>query len=74
MQSEVEKTIKKMRNKNSTGDDDVPGNVLSLLGEGGLKVLTKLSNTIYETGEWRERREAKLSITIGISRLKRRNS
>jgi len=22
------------------------------LGEGGLKVLTKLSNTIYNTGEW----------------------
>jgi hypothetical protein len=26
--------------------------VLKLLGEGGLKILTKLINTIYETGEW----------------------
>jgi hypothetical protein len=29
-------------------DDDVPGDVLKLLGEGGLKTLTKLMNTIYE--------------------------
>ena len=30
----------------TTGDDDVPGDVLKLLGEGGLKILTKLINTI----------------------------
>jgi hypothetical protein len=41
-----------MRNKNATGDDDVPGDVLKLLGEGGLKIMTKLINTSYETGEW----------------------
>ena len=41
-----------MRNRKATGDDDVPGDVLKLLGEGGLKILTKLINTIYETGEW----------------------
>ena len=41
-----------MRNKKATGDDDIPGDVLKLLGEGGLKILTKLINTIYETGEW----------------------
>ena len=52
LQSEVEKAIKEMRNKKATGDDDVPGDVLKLLGEGGLKILTKLINTIYETGEW----------------------
>jgi len=51
LQSEVEKAIKEMRNRKSTGDD-VPGDVLKLLGEGGLKLLTKLINTIYETGEW----------------------
>ena len=44
------KAIKEMRRK-ATGDDDVPGDVLKL-GEGGLKILTKLINTIYETGEW----------------------
>jgi len=48
----VEKAIKEMRNKKATGDDDVPGDVLKLLGEGGLKVMTKLINTIHETGEW----------------------
>jgi hypothetical protein len=38
-----------MRNKKAT--DDVPGDVLKLLG-GGLKIMTILFNTIYETGEW----------------------
>ena len=50
---EVEKAIKEMRNKKATGDDDdVPGDVLKLLGAGGLKIMTKLINIIYETGEW----------------------
>jgi len=41
-----------MRNRKARGNDDVPGDVLKLLGEGGLKILTKLINTIYENGEW----------------------
>ena len=41
-----------MRNKKATGDDDIPGDVLKLFGEGGLKIMRKLINTIYETGEW----------------------
>jgi hypothetical protein len=52
LQSEVEKAIKEVRNKKATGDDDVPGDVLKLLGGGGLKIMMKLINTIYETGEW----------------------
>ena len=52
LQSEVEKPIKEMRNKKATGDDDVPGDVLKLLGEGGLKIMKKLINTIFETGKW----------------------
>ena len=52
LQSEVEKSIKEMKNKKVTGDDDVPGDVLKLLGEDGLKIMMKLINTIYETGEW----------------------
>jgi hypothetical protein len=40
-------------NRKATGDYDAPGDVLKLLGGGGgLKILTKLINTIYETGEW----------------------
>jgi hypothetical protein len=35
-----------MRNKKATGDDDVPGEVFKLLGEGSLKILTKLISTI----------------------------
>ena len=42
-----------MKNKKAIGDnDDVSGVVLKLLGEGALKIKTKLINTIYETGEW----------------------
>ena len=52
LQSEVEKAIKEMRNRKATGDDDIPAGVLKVLREGGLKILTKLSNTIYNTGEW----------------------
>jgi len=46
----VGKAIKEMRNKKATGDDDVPGDALKLLGEGGLKIMTELNITIYETG------------------------
>jgi len=48
----VEKAIKEMRNKKVTGDDDVLGDVLRLFGEGGLKIMKKSINTIYETGDW----------------------
>jgi hypothetical protein len=44
----VGKAIKEMRNKKATGDDVVPGDVLKLSGEGGVKVI----NTIYDIGEW----------------------
>ena len=51
LKSEVEKAIKEMRNRKASEDDDIPGDVLKLLGEGGLKILTKLSITLYNTGE-----------------------
>jgi hypothetical protein len=47
----VEKAIKEMRNKKSTADDDVPGDVLKLLGDDVLILKTQLINNIYETGE-----------------------
>jgi hypothetical protein len=37
----VEKAIKEMRDKNATGDDDVPWDVLKLL-EDGLRIMTHL--------------------------------
>jgi hypothetical protein len=44
----------KMKNKMATGDDYVPGDILKLLGEDGLKIMTQLVNNMYETGEWPE--------------------
>ena len=51
-QSEVEKSIKEMRTKEAIRQHDVPGEVLKILGEGRLKIIIKLINTIYEPGEW----------------------
>jgi hypothetical protein len=48
----VEKAIKGMRNKKVTGDDDVPGHVLKLLGEDGHRIMKQVINNIYETGGW----------------------
>jgi hypothetical protein len=47
----VDKAIKEMRDKKAIGDDDVPADVLKLLGEEGLKLMTQLINSIYVTGE-----------------------
>jgi hypothetical protein len=52
LQSEVEKAMKEMRHKKAKGDDDVPVDVLRLLGEDGLKLMTQLIKSIYVTGEW----------------------
>jgi hypothetical protein len=41
-----------MRDKEATGDDDVPGDLLKFFGEDGLKLMTQLINSIYVTGEW----------------------
>jgi hypothetical protein len=52
LQSEGKKAIK-MRDKKATGHDDVPGDVLKLLGEDGLKPMTQLINSIYCICNWR---------------------
>jgi transcriptional regulator of NAD metabolism len=51
MQSEVEKAIKKIRDKKAKGYDDVPGDILKLLGEDGLRIMKQLITNISETGE-----------------------
>jgi hypothetical protein len=48
----VGKGIKEMKGKKATGDDDVPEDMLKILGEDGLIIVTKLINKLYETGEW----------------------
>jgi hypothetical protein len=37
---EVVKAVKEMKDKKAIGNDDVPGDVLKLLGEDGLKIAT----------------------------------
>jgi len=45
--------MKKARDTKATGDDDdVSGDVIKLLGENGLRIVTQLITNIYETGEW----------------------
>jgi hypothetical protein len=51
MQSEVEKAIKEIRDKKAKGYDDVPGDILKLLGEDGLRIMKQLITNIFETGE-----------------------
>ena len=46
------KTIKEVRDKKVKTDDDVPGDILRLLGEDGLRILTQLINKLHETGHW----------------------
>jgi hypothetical protein len=41
-----------MKEKTTTGDEDVPGDVLKSLGEDGLTLMTWLINNIYETEDW----------------------
>jgi hypothetical protein len=38
--------------RKATGGEDAPGEVLKLLGEDGLRIMTQLINNICETGEW----------------------
>jgi hypothetical protein len=52
LQSEVEKAIKETRDKKATAGDDVPGDVLKLLREDGLRLMTQLINSMHVTEEW----------------------
>jgi len=67
LQSEVKKTIKEMRDKKAAGDDDVPGYILLLLGEDGLRIMTQLIYNTYKTGEW-------LKISLKLQWLPKRRS
>ena len=50
LHGEVE--VKEVKNKKATANDDVPGDVLRLLGENGLKIVSRLFSRIYGRGEW----------------------
>jgi hypothetical protein len=51
LQSEEDKAVRQMRDKKATGDNEVPGNEQKLLGEDGLRIMTKLISNMFETGE-----------------------
>jgi hypothetical protein len=48
----VERATAEMKDKRTTGDDVVPGDLLKLLREDDLRTVAQLINNIYETGEW----------------------
>ena len=45
------KPIKVMKYKKSTRNETVPGYVLKLLGEAGLRIMTQPTKNMYETGK-----------------------
>jgi hypothetical protein len=38
----MEEATKELKDKKATGDDDVPGDVLKLLGEDGIRLMTQM--------------------------------
>jgi hypothetical protein len=51
LRSEKKGGIKELRNKKTAGSDDVPGDVLKLLGEDGHRIMTQMINRIFENRE-----------------------
>ena len=41
-----------MKDKKAGGNDDIPGDVLKLLGEDCLRIMRQLVYNMQETGEW----------------------
>jgi len=41
-----------VRDKKAKGDDDLPENMLKLVGEDGLRIMTQLIISIHESGDW----------------------
>jgi len=41
-----------VRDKKAKGDDDLPEDMLKLVGEGGLRIMTQLIKNIHESGDW----------------------
>jgi hypothetical protein len=47
----VEKSIKDVRDKKATGDNNICGDPLKFLGEYGLQLMAQLFGNMCETGE-----------------------
>ena len=65
MHDEVKKAIKKSGLQKSTPGDDVPEEVLKLVGDNSQKVMTQLINDIHETAQKQCSNESLGSIKLG---------
>ena len=54
LESEITSAIKEIKNKKAVGVDNIPAEFWKVLGEKGLKELTKLLQEMYEKGVWPE--------------------
>ena len=50
--SEVQKAIREIKKGKSPGSDDIPIELLSATGEEGLRLMTRLCQEIWDTGDW----------------------
>jgi hypothetical protein len=50
----VENAISEMKDKNSTGDEDIPDEVLTLVGKDGLRIVKTLIKNIFKIGKWHQ--------------------
>ena len=50
LEDEVRKALSKMKSGKASGPDEIPSELITALGEIGIKEVTKLLNTIYDTG------------------------
>ncbi|GFO00874.1 RNA-directed DNA polymerase from mobile element jockey-like [Plakobranchus ocellatus] len=51
LEEEIQMALKKMKKGKAAGPDDIPSEMLTALGEFGIKEVIKLLNTIHATGE-----------------------
>jgi hypothetical protein len=52
LHSEVKMGVKEMKCEKAMRDGKVRGDILKLLGEDSLRIMTQLTKNMYETGEW----------------------
>jgi len=50
----VENAIDEMKDKKSRGDEDIPDEVLTLVGEDGLRIVKILLKNIFQPGKWQK--------------------
>ena len=58
-----------MRDKKAKGDDDLPEDMIRLVGDDGLRIMTQLINNIHESGDW-----PKDCMEVSVSTLKKKPS